>query len=113
MSQPDTKGTRMLTSRQKSLLHALLGLVLLFVGGATSFTIAIDDDGDKSTPPIVVQLNLVAQKKMFIDARSHTLYPNADCECSQFVGLAVASLEQPPVPDPPTGPSEVLVPLRT
>ena len=113
MSQPDTKGPRMLTSRQKSLLHALLGMVLLFVGVATSFSIAVDDDGDDSTPPVVVQLNVDAQKKVFIEAGSHIMYPNAACECSQFVGLAVVSLEQPPVPGPGTGLSEVLVPLRT
>ena len=104
----------MLTSRQKSLLHVLLGLVLLFVGGATSFTIAVDENSDGSTPPIVVQLNLaVDQKQMFIEDRSHTAYPNADCERSQFVGLAVASPEQPPVPGPGTEPCKVVAPLRT
>lgn len=42
---------------------AVLGLMLLLAGGANLVCISFDTDNDEDTPPITIELNLVAPKR--------------------------------------------------
>ena len=47
----------------KSVRGAVLGLMLLLAGAAPLFTVAVDNDDDDDTPPITVEINLVAPSR--------------------------------------------------
>jgi hypothetical protein len=101
------------TLRQKTLLHAFLGMVLLLVGGANLFTVAVDDDGDEDTPPVVVQLNLVANRRTSVVSRDHVQRRVNERKCAESTEHMVTSLDRQPVIGPGNGSSELIVPLRT
>jgi hypothetical protein len=103
----------MFTFRQKSVLNAILGLALLFAGGANSFTVSVDADGDEDTPPIVVELSLDNHKKTPVELKADPQHRQAECTCTESSQHMMKSLDRQPVPGPGKGSPELLVPLRT
>ena len=102
----------MFTFRQKSILNTVLGLALMFAGGANLFTISVDDD-DEDTPPIVVEMNFVAEKKTVVAAKEQTEHRITECACSQTSEHMVATLDSQTATGPGKGSPELLIPLRT
>jgi hypothetical protein len=92
---------------------AVLGLMLLLAGGANLVCISFDTDNDEDTPPITVELNLVAPK------RSHHL-PNkkAQAEVVRQKDLAsgspglVATVYVDSMPAANAGSPQEVIPLR-
>lgn len=105
--------TPMFTFRQKSFLNAILGLALLFAGGANFFTVSVDADDDEDTPPIVVELSLDTHKKIPSVVKADPQHRQTECTCTESSQHMMKSLDCQPVPGPGKGSPELLVPLRT
>jgi hypothetical protein len=108
------KSTKVMSLWHKSVRGALLGLMLLLTGTAPLFTVAVDNDNDDETPPITVEMNLVAP------ARKTVHMPSAEASCQftatghrePFRKAAFSSHHQPTL-RPEAGPPQLVVPLRT
>src|SRR6478672_7776877 len=57
------KSTTVMSFWYKSARGAILGLMLLLTGAAPLFTVAVDNDDDDDTPPITIEINLVAPSR--------------------------------------------------
>jgi len=103
----------MFTFRQKSVLHILLGLVLLAAGGANQFTVSVDADDDDDTPPVVVELGIDTHKNITVEGKADVQHRVTAVACTRSSEHMVFSLDHQPVAGAGKGSPELLVPLRT
>jgi hypothetical protein len=103
----------MFTFRQKSVLHVLLGLVLVIAGGANQFTVSVDADDDDDTSPVVVELSIDTQKNVAVDGKADVQHRPTAVTCTDSAQHMAHSLDCQPVPGIGNGSPELVVPLRT
>jgi hypothetical protein len=107
------KSTWLMSIWHKSVRGAILGLMLLLTGAAPLLT-AVDNDDDDDTPPITVEMNLVAP------ARRTVHMPAAEAS-RQFTATgrrepfskALLSSQHHPMLELAMGSPQLVVPLRT
>jgi hypothetical protein len=98
----------------KSVRGAVLGLMLLLIGAAPLFTVAVDNDDDDDTPPITVEINLVApsRKTVHMPPAEASRQFTATGHREPFRKAALSSHHQPTL-QPEAGAPQLVVPLRT
>jgi len=92
---------------------ALLGLMLLLAGAANLVCISYDADDDEDTPPVSVELNIVAPSKRSIQLpklQTHARSPRLHSAQPATGLLASAGFEQ--APQLQEGPPQMVIPLR-
>ena len=104
----------MFSLNRKSLVSAILGFALVLIGTASLFTILVDNDGDDDTPPITVELNLVAPVKKAVqltkaEAHQSPVFGNS----AQPSRHLASNFQEEAAPGPGKGSPQLLVPLRT
>lgn len=99
----------------KSVRCVTLGLMILLTGIAPLLTISVDNDDDDDTPPITVEMNLVAPARKAVhlpaaqaSARQFAGSPNSDT----FAKASLASQHHPTLEAAMVSP-HLVVPLRT
>jgi hypothetical protein len=99
----------------KSVRCVTLGLMILLTGIAPLLTISIDNDDDDDTPPMTVEMNVVAP------ARKAVHLPTAEASAQPFAGspnsetfakASLASQHHPTLEATMVSP-QLVVPLRT
>jgi hypothetical protein len=104
----------MLSLNRKSLVSAMLGFALVLIGTASLFTILVDNDGDDDTPPITVELNLVAPAKKAVQmTKAETHQSPVLGNSTQQSRRLTSNFQEEPASGPGKGSPELLVPLRT
>ena len=108
------KSTTVMSFWHKSARGALLGLMLLLTGAAPLFTVAVDNDDDDETPPITVEMNLVApsRKTFHMPSAEASRQFTATGHREPFHKAAFTSHHQPML-RPESGSPQLIVPLRT
>src|SRR5947209_6834857 len=93
---------------------AVLGLMLLLAAGANMVCISFDTDNDEETPPITVELSLVAPKRSNHlpnkQAQAETIRQN-DLQATSPTLVAEVNLDAAPILEA-RSPQQV-IPLRT
>jgi len=105
---------RFMSIWQKSVRGAVLGLMLLLTGAAPLFTVAVDNDDDDDTPPITVEMNLVApsRKAVHMSAAETANQFTVTGKREPFRKAALSSHHHP-VFELDMGSPQLVVPLRT
>ncbi|HKW76239.1 MAG TPA: hypothetical protein VJN64_11995 [Terriglobales bacterium] len=104
----------MLSANRKSVVSAILGFALVLIGMASLFTILVDNDGDDDTPPITVELNLVAPVKKAVQLTKAEVHQSPVFGNSTQQSRHLAShFEGEPASGLGKGSPQLLVPLRT
>ena len=99
----------------KSIRGVLVGLMLLVTGAAPMVIVSVDNDNDDDTPPITVELNLVApsRKSMHLPA-TQAKQVTATGHRETFSKATLASHHHPTVAlEHDLGSPQLVVPLRT
>lgn len=104
----------MFSSNRKSLVSAILGFALVLIGTASLFTILVDNDGDDDTPPITVELNLVAPVKKAVqvtkaEAHQSPVFGNSTQQSRRLA----SNFEEAQASGAGKGSPQLVVPLRT
>jgi hypothetical protein len=98
----------------KSVRGAILGLMLLLTGAAPLLTVSVDTDDNDDTPPITVEMNLVAPSRKTVQmpaaeaARQFTAVGSRE----PFAKAALSSQHHPTI-ELAMGSPQLVVPLRT
>jgi hypothetical protein len=98
----------------KTIRGATLGLMFLITAAAPLLTVAVDNDDDDDTPPISVEMNLVAPaRKTFQEPAANLSSPFTNvCQSGSFAKAALAS-QHHPTAELAMGSPQLVVPLRT
>jgi hypothetical protein len=104
----------MLSSKRKSLVSAILGFALVLIGTASLFTVLVDNDGDDDTPPITIELSLVAPVKKAVqitkaEAHQSPVFGNSTQQSRRMA----SNFQEEPTSGAGMGSPQLLVPLRT
>jgi hypothetical protein len=92
---------------------SLLGLMLLLAGAANLVCISYDADDDEDTPPVSIELNIVAPCKRSVQVpklQTHARVSRLEDEQPATEQLAMASFDQ--APQLQQGPPQMIIPLR-
>jgi hypothetical protein len=97
----------------KAFRGTVLGLMLLLTGAAPLFTLSIDDDDD-DTPPVTVEMNLLApvSRNMQAHADRAERQVSSTGHREMFRKSAFSSHYQPTL-NVETGSPQLVIPLRT
>jgi len=98
----------------KTFRGLVLGLMLLLTGAAPLFTVSVDSDDDDDTPPITVEMNLVAPSKKSVQALAdHASRQVSTTGHRETFRKSVFSSHFQPTLNVETGSPQLVVPLRT
>lgn len=98
----------------KSVRGALLGLMILLTGAIPLLTVSVDNDDDDDTPPITVEMNLVApsKKAVHMPVAETSRQFTATGSREPFAKAALSSQHHPTI-ELAMGSPQLVVPLRT
>jgi len=98
----------------KSIRGVLVGLMLLVTGAAPLFVVSVDNDNDDETPPITVELNLVAPSNKTVQpAASEASRQMTATGHRESFSKALLSSHHHPTIELDTSSPQLVVPLRT
>jgi hypothetical protein len=98
----------------KTFRRAILGMMLLLTASAPLFTMSIDADDDDDTPPITVELNLVAPAQRSVESQSeHAVRQVSSTGHREVFRNSVFSSHYQPTLNAEAGSPQLVVPLRT
>jgi hypothetical protein len=98
----------------KTFRFAIVALMLLLTGATPLFTLSIDADDDDDTPPITVEMNLVAPARKSVQAsvEQASVQVSSTGHRETFHTSLFSSHHQPTL-NPGMGSPQLVVPLRT
>jgi hypothetical protein len=93
----------------------MVGLMLLVTGAAPLFVVSVDNDNDDDTPPITVELSLVApsRKTVQMPAAAEDRQVTATGHRESFSKAVLASHHHPATLELDQSSPQLVVPLRT
>ena len=100
----------------KTFRGAVLGLMLLLTGTAPLFTVSIDADDDDDTPPITIEMNLVAPASRSVQAQADhaaTVRQVSTTGHREMFRKSVFSSHYQPTLNVEAGSPQLVIPLRT
>lgn len=104
----------MSTFVNKALRRAVLGMMLLLTATAPLFTLSIDADDDDDTPPVTVELNLVAPVTKSVQAQAdHAVRKVSSTGHREIFRKSAFSSHYQPTLNVEAGSPQLVVPLRT
>jgi len=104
----------MVSLKHKSVLSAVLSLILLIFGGANLFSVSVDNDGDDETPPITIEFNFIAScKKSIQTEKAEALRRRTEFARSEASQRRSTSLDGQSISGSLTVSPQSVVPLRT
>jgi hypothetical protein len=93
----------------------VLGAMLLLAGAANFVCISYDADGDEDTPPVTVELNVVAPSRKTVQTpHKHLVRSNfhSQSQVQQVVPQLLASVDRGSASQLDQGSQQLVVPLR-
>lgn len=104
----------MVSLKQRSVLSAILGLVLLVLGGVNLFSVSVDNDDDDDTPPITVEFSFIGSAKKAIQTeKSESIQSKTDSARSEQLQHHAASRDGQAIAGFLKTSPQLVVPLRT
>lgn len=98
----------------KSVRGAVLAVMVLLTGAAPLLTVAVDNDDDDDTPPITVEMNLVAPARKTVRASvAEVARQFAATGNRELFNKALLSSQHHPTAELALGSPRLVVPLRT
>ncbi|MBZ5505177.1 MAG: hypothetical protein LAO78_06805 [Acidobacteriia bacterium] len=98
----------------KTLRGPVVAVMLLLTAAAPLFTISVDNDDDDDTPPITVEMNLVAPaRKSAPSSVNETTHQTTTTGHRVSFGKAAVTSHHQPTLNQGMGSPQLVVPLRT
>jgi hypothetical protein len=98
----------------KTLRGSVVAMMLLLTAAAPLFTVSVDNDDDDDTPPITVEMNLVAPARKSIQSSVNEASRQTTTTGHRVsFGKAVVTSHHQPTLNRDMGSSQLVVPLRT
>ncbi|HET9839775.1 MAG TPA: hypothetical protein VFR84_16225 [Candidatus Angelobacter sp.] len=98
----------------KALYRAVLGMMLVITAAAPLFTLSIDADDDDDTPPVTVEMNLVAPAQKSVQTQAdQAVRQVSSTGHREIFRKSIFSSHHQPTLNVESGSPQLVVPLRT